>query len=258
MPTRQIIMYSVLLIMVLPLFSLIGEGLSGPVIMDMVEPEIIVNYPNGGEELYIGDSADITWSATDYGLAENPITIYYSSNSGFDYSLLSSLEQNDGIYNWQLPSVVSYNNLIKIFAEDDFGNVSADSTDTFFSINYVPPAIPGNLTIDTSNGIDVILNWAVVDTTILGTPIIVDGYIVLYNETAYEDSLQCYYFLAYSTNTSYTHQHVAEFRQQMYYHVVAFKDYRGEMRELLLDITKQNNRNSISKIIWKELKRRFR
>ena len=113
-----------LAIMVIPLaiFALTGEGTSGSVTMDTVDPEVTVNFPNGGEELYIGDSADITWSATDFGLSANPIKISYSDNNGNNYSVLDSLETNDGIYNWALPSTICYTNLIKIFAEDNFGN----------------------------------------------------------------------------------------------------------------------------------------
>jgi len=268
--------------MVIPLaiFALTGEGTSGALTMDMVDPEVTVNYPNGGEELYIGDSADVTWSATDFGLATNPIKLSYSDNNGNNYAVLDSLEANDGIYNWILPSTVCYTNLIKIFAEDNFGNIGEDVSDAVFSITYVSPAPPENVTVDLSNEIDAVISWSEVDTTIFGTPIAVDGYIVLYNETAYEDSMQCYYFLGAtdSTTTTYTHYRVAEFRDQMFYKVVAYKDYRGNITKILASLTLANGYKpsqwSVDKrqsdllfgrsidhsegITWSELKRRFK
>ncbi len=60
----------ILAIMVIPLaiFALVGEGTSGSTAMDTIDPEVTVTYPNGGEELYIGDTADIIRSSKDYGL----------------------------------------------------------------------------------------------------------------------------------------------------------------------------------------------
>lgn len=251
---RRLPLFSFLFFLLQNSVCLVGEGSSGPVTMDTVSPEVMVTYPNGGENLYIGSSIDITWSASDFSLSPNPIYIYHRLTNGSEYNLLFDAELNDGICNWLLPSSVSEQNLIKIIAQDQFGNASADSSDAVFSISYVPPATPESLTIDTSNGIDAILNWAAVDTTIFGSPITVDGYFVLYNESAYEDSLQCYYFLAFTTETTYTHQHVAEFREQMYYQVIAYKDYDRKITDFLAEIKEK----PAPKLSWDELKRRFR
>ena len=254
----------VLVIMVIPLaiFALTGEGTSASTTLDMVDPEVTVNYPNGGEELYIGDTADITWIATDFGLAANPIKISYSDDNGNNYEVLDSLEANDGTYNWALPSVICYDNLIKVSAEDNFGNIGVDVSNSVFSITYVPPAPPENVTVDLSNNIDAVISWSEVDTTIFGNPIAVDGYIVLYNETAYEDSMQCYYFLGAtdSSTTTYTHYRVAEFRDQMFYKVVAYKDYRGNITEILSSLPKRYNlmNTTDKKLPWAELQRRFK
>ena len=258
------IVFVMFAIMVIPLaiFALTGEGTSGSATLDTVDPEVMVNYPNGGEELYIGDSADITWSATDFGILANSITISYSSDNGTNYGELASLEANDGTYYWELPSVISYSSLIKIIAEDNFGNVGEDVSDNVFSLTYAPLAAPVWVDIDISDNIDAVITWAEVDTTIVGNSITIDGYIVLYNKTAYEDTLQCYYYLA-NTNiatTNYTHQGVARFRDQMFYKVVAYKDYRGNINSILANLPKQNNfmsrRND--KLSWTELQRMFK
>jgi len=281
MQNKIVLVMFTIMIVPLAIFALTGEGTSGSSTMDTVDPDVTVNYPNGGEELYIGDSADITWSATDFGLSANTIKIFYSADNGNNYEVLDSLETNDDIYNWPLPSIICYNNLIKIFAEDNFGNIGSDSSNAAFSITYVPPAPPENVTVDLSNEIDAVISWTEVNTTIFGNPIAVDGYIVLYNETAYEDSLQCYYFLG-ATNSStatYTHYRVAEFRDQMFYKVVAYKDYRGNITEILASLNlangykpskwlkdQHNNHqseglvrdHSEGKLSWNELQRRFK
>ncbi len=253
MQNKIVLIMFAIMVIPLTLFALRGEGTSDSTIMDTVNPEVTVNYPNGGEELYIGDSADITWSVTDFGLAANPIKISYSDNNGNDYSVLDSLELNDSTYNWMLPSIICYTNLIKIDAEDNFGNIGEDISDAVFSITYIPPAPPENVTVDLSNEIDAVISWTEVDTTIFGNPIAIDGYIVLYNETAFEDSTNCYYFLAAtnSTITTFTHFRVAEFRDQMFYKVLAYKDYRGEISRILANLPNK-------KIKWSELQRRFK
>jgi hypothetical protein len=47
------------------LMALTGYGTTAPVINDTVDPTLSINAPNGGEAWYIGDTQDITWSATD-------------------------------------------------------------------------------------------------------------------------------------------------------------------------------------------------
>ena len=203
------------------ILALTGEGTSGPVTMDTVDPEVTVNYPNGGEILYIDETHNITWNADDYQLTSNPISIYLSSDNANNYSVVDSQQTDDGSYSWQVPATQSDECLIKIYAEDYYGNVAADSSDALFSISYVPPAAPDFVDIDI--------------------------------ESPYEDSLQCYYFLGYtdSTTTTYTHQNVAQFREEMYYRIVAYKDYSGRITRLLKSLV--NNKPS-----WFALKRRLR
>ncbi len=65
-----------------------------------------------------------------------------------------------------------------------------------------------------------------------------------------------YYFLG-ATNSgvlTYTHQRVAEFREQMYYKVVAYKDYRGNMKNMLAELAAHADKNALT---WKEVKGRL-
>ncbi len=145
---------------------------------------------------------------------------------------------------------------LKLAAIDNFGNSGEGMSAEAFAISYVPPAAPTFVNVDLSDEINAVITWANVDTTIFGTPITVDGYIVLYNETPYENEMQYYYFLGATNSgvTTYTHQRVAEFREQMYYKIVAYKDYRGNMKNMLAELTAQADKNALT---WKEVKGRL-
>lgn len=115
---------------------------------------------------------------------------------------------------------------------------------------YVPPAAVGAPAVQIL-GNDAIITWEAVTETIYGSPITPDGYIVLYNETPYEDE-NYYYFLNFVPETSYTHTFVALFRPSMFYRVVAVKFYRESEREAVAGL-----RNGEDRITWKELKERM-
>jgi hypothetical protein len=86
--------------------------------------------------------------------------------------------------------------------------------------------------VNTSNGLDAVITWQPVTQNIYNSPLTPDGYIVLYNESPYEDD-QFYYFLGRSYTTTYTHHDVAEFRNQMFYKVLAYKNYRGDVDNVI-------------------------
>jgi len=132
----------------------------------------------------------------------------------------------------QCPPSQSYNAKVKIRVADSFGNATEKNSPSSFSITYVPPETPENIIIDISNNRDAVISWDPVTETIYGTPIIPDGYLVLYNENPYEDD-QYYYFLTQVPGETYTHQYVAHWRDQMYYRIVAFKDYDGKLQNIL-------------------------
>jgi len=112
-----------------------------------------------------------------------------------------------------------------------------------------PPASPPDVQVNIIHP-DAVISWVAVDTTLSGDPCITDGYIVLYNETAYEDE-QYYYFLDYTTELNYTHTYVAQHREQMFYKVVSFVDLGSEEIQYL------NRLNGNSKLRWLDVKERL-
>ncbi len=214
------------------LLALSGYGTSAPVVNDTVDPSLSILAPNGGEAWYIGDTNDITWTASDTNIIPNSVYLWYSLNGGTDYLPIAEATGNDGTEPWLMPSVQSYNAKVRIKVSDSFGNFSQKASASPFTITYVPPLPPAGVTVNTSNGVDAVITWQPVTENIYHTPLTPDGYLVLYNETPYEDD-QFYYFLAMTTGLSHTHPWVARFRNQMFYKVIAFKDYRGALANIL-------------------------
>ena len=244
---KAILLACLALFLALQLPALTGYGDTPAFTLDTVAPILDLIAPNGGEEWYIGDTHDILWTAADTNPASTGTYLWYSLNGGADYTVLAEAIANTGSYPWVMPASQSYNARVRVRVYDSFGNQSQDASATAFAITYVPPAAPQNVNMVITNSIDALITWDPVNQTIYGTPIVPDGYIVLYNETPYEDE-QFYYFLGRSYTTNYTHHDVAEFRGQMYYRVKAYKYYtRGELE--LLDTLVQSTGKPL---LWRD------
>jgi hypothetical protein len=228
-------------------YGLIGSGETDYITMDTQPPDLELLSPNGGEDWYIGDTNDILWTATDTNLEPESIYLWYSLGGSTQYTSLAAAVANTGSYAWEMPDTQSYHNRVQIQVNDTFGNISTRNSMGTFNITYVPPAAPDSVVVDTSNNIDAIISWPAVSSTIYDTPIEPDGYIVLYNETPYEDD-QFYYYHGESTGTTYTHHNVVRRRDQMFYKIVAFKDYDGRLSCVLSSL-----RDSESPRLWKDI-----
>ncbi len=167
--------------------------------------------------------------------------------------------QNDGIYDsfeqnpdFLFNEIGIYDVKLKIS-----NGIQADSLIkyNYITVEYVPPAPPDSVEVNVVHP-DVVISWTTVDTTIFGTPITPDGYILLYNETPYEDE-QFYYFLSFTIETFYTHIYVAQYREQMFYNVIAVVNFTREeieyleslsnSREILNWLEVQQNLNELQK-----------
>lgn len=223
---------------------------SGLISLDTVPPVLELLSPLGGEAWYIGDTRNILWDATDPNLELNSVNLWYSLNGGSTYLSLAQSIEHSGSYPWELPAVQSYNARVRVGIRDSFGNQSLRHSNGVFSITYVPPGTPTNISINTNNRIDAVITWDPVTHTIpeYNTPIIPDGYIVLYSETPSEDE-HFFYFLGRSYTTTYTHHDVVEFRNQMFYRVKAYKNYsRGEAEALEALLQSR----SVQPLLWGE------
>lgn len=234
------------------LLSALGSNLvSGPVTLDTVDPEVELSSPNGGESWYFGDTQNIQWNATDDFLQAQPILIEVSYAGNQNFTILAENYGNSGTYPWLFPEIATNNGYIKVTATDMLGNSTSVYSANSFSLGYVPPKPPSGLVVDISNGIDAILNWDLVTQTIYDTPIVPDGYLILFNETPYENDDNKYYFLGFSPTTNYTHYYAAENCDIFYYTVKTKKTFSA--RELAM-LEEYSAKNRSKPITWQEMK----
>lgn len=137
-----------------------------------------------------------------------------------------------------------------IYIHSDASNLPALAIKLSAVGEYVPPAAVEGLVVSVI-GNDAHLTWQPVNTTIYGTPIEPDGYIVLYNETPYEDE-HFYYFHSFVSGTNFVHPFVAQYRTEMFYRIVAVKNYREEALAYLMSLNGSQDR-----FTWGELREKL-
>ncbi|MDQ1352871.1 MAG: hypothetical protein QG657_3177 [Acidobacteriota bacterium] len=112
---------------------------------------VTVTSPNGGENLEVGSTYNITWNTT--GMIAS-VKIEFSSDNGTFWKDIVNSTANNGSYNWNVPDSSSGNCLIRIIDNDGEGNAS-DVSDAVFSI--VSSSNP-TITVTSPNGGE---NWDV-------------------------------------------------------------------------------------------------
>ena len=96
-----------------------------------INPTITVISPNGNEEWDRGNSYDITWTSNDF---TDDVKIELFQLNSEDYSVLISSTDNDGSWQWYIPSeqVIAYDYKIRISDAND--GSPYDESDAYFSI----------------------------------------------------------------------------------------------------------------------------
>ncbi|NUN10882.1 MAG: hypothetical protein HUU54_17030, partial [Ignavibacteriaceae bacterium] len=112
------------------------------VIYNVIPQSIAVVQPNGGENLPVGTSYNITWIST--GI--DSVKIEYSTNNGLNWTTVVSSTLSDGFYQWNpVPAVVSTNCRIRISETSD--GFPYDLSDNVFTIASEP-----DITVQSPNG----------------------------------------------------------------------------------------------------------
>ncbi len=105
----------------------------------LIEPDIHLEAPNGGEYWIAGNMYEITWVAS--SSIEN-VMILLSENSGLDYSKpIDMATPNDGSYKWYIDPAVYGGDHCRIKVVDVLPTLTGDESDNDFSIfdeNYSP------------------------------------------------------------------------------------------------------------------------
>ncbi|MDP6965741.1 MAG: hypothetical protein QF551_00495 [Candidatus Marinimicrobia bacterium] len=112
--------------------------MSDPSVLDSQEPEVSVFFPTGGEDFESGEEITITWEAVDYSFGEAPISLFLSTEIGGYYENLYEDQPNTGSANTILPVVDCPHGRVKIFAADQYGNVSTALSNDYFIIGDPP------------------------------------------------------------------------------------------------------------------------
>ncbi|MBN2120281.1 MAG: DUF2341 domain-containing protein [Candidatus Omnitrophica bacterium] len=113
---------------------LYSDGEETPLLDDItieyIEARIDITYPNGGEDLNVGQDVEVTWTSQGIDGATGLVKIEYSADGGSIYQTVEENVDDDGSYTWEIPDDPAQNALIKISSED-FPTVSDTSNDTF-------------------------------------------------------------------------------------------------------------------------------
>jgi len=166
---------------------------------------------------------------------------------------LNGTEPNESSSLYIAPITLTANVTLKAKAFKSGWTSSPTATVQYvINIGFGPyvPAQPQNVGLSAS-GYDVTVVWDPVTTSVIGMPLSPDGYVVLYNQNPV-NSLENYYFLAFTTALRYTHTWVGQYSPRMYYRVMAVKNTtRGDMVEILKACEGRN-------LSWREVKEMLR
>ena len=99
--------------------------------INYVAPSVTVTYPNGGETLTGGGSANITWTSTG---TITTVDLAYSTNGGTSWTSIVTGTANDGTHTWTVPAVATTQGRVRVTS----GTVS-DTSNANFTITYTPP-----------------------------------------------------------------------------------------------------------------------
>ncbi len=109
----------------------VGAGFT---VTESVPPVVQVLSPNGGELLAVGQTADITWSASD-NVAVDALVIFLSrSGPSGPFDSLAIVSNDTPVYHWLVTPPATSNAYFKIVAHDDNDNTATDLSDAAFSI----------------------------------------------------------------------------------------------------------------------------
>ncbi len=107
---------------------------------DIELPSVSLTSPTGPVELQVGETEEITWSASD-NIGVVSIDILRSYDSGATYpEVVATGEANDGTFIWTVPDSASSSSRLRIVARDAAGLANYDESDTDFSTTVMSDA----------------------------------------------------------------------------------------------------------------------
>jgi len=115
---------------------------------DMLDPTVAVTYPNGGEALFSGGVATLTWNATD-NVAVTAVDLLLSrSGAAGPFTALATGVPNSGSHPWTVTLPASDDCRLKVVAHDAQGNSGSDLSDMAFAIlDVATPTLLSQFTV---------------------------------------------------------------------------------------------------------------
>ncbi|MFP3872426.1 MAG: S8 family serine peptidase [Candidatus Aenigmatarchaeota archaeon] len=99
------------------------------------EPSITITSPNGGEAWLPERDVEITWTTTAGDDPVDVVDLWYSTDAGEEWKVISKGISDTGSYIWTLPNETSDECLIRARAWDSAGRISQlDDSDDYFEI----------------------------------------------------------------------------------------------------------------------------
>ena len=102
--------------------------------VDTQTPDVTVTSPDGGETFNEGQMVNVSWSASDINLADNPVSISLSVGQGGSYEAVAYSLENSGQYTATLPYTQTEYARFKVDVFDNFGYSNSDESDEYFTI----------------------------------------------------------------------------------------------------------------------------
>lgn len=154
--------------------SLLATNLQ--VVLDTTAPTLSSSSFVADEILFGGATKSIIWSASDLHLGLLPISMELSLDDGANWSVLSPVTSNTGIYSWSVPAVDSQQMRVRVKAEDLLGNTSYAVSNKFIVDSLAP-----TITLSSPNGGEVFkagdsqtISWSSSDTNILTNSAVIE------------------------------------------------------------------------------------
>jgi hypothetical protein len=116
-------------------------------VVDTLPPVVTLTMPS--TQLKGGSTQSITLSASDAGTGVSTFDLYFSSNGGTSYALLSHLANNANLYSWSVPSLDINNGKLKLTATDGTSSTTTVYSPTF-TIDSTLPVSP-SFTVSSAN-----------------------------------------------------------------------------------------------------------
>ncbi|MFN8589699.1 MAG: SdrD B-like domain-containing protein [Candidatus Eisenbacteria bacterium] len=101
---------------------------------DATAPSVAVTAPNGGENLLVGASASLTWTASD-NVGVTAVDLELSRDGGANYTPVATGIANTGTYGWTVTGPSTAQALLRVTAHDAAGHTTSDASDAVFSIS---------------------------------------------------------------------------------------------------------------------------